>query len=302
MFFKLLVRIKYLFFNVQNDWEIGFSTVPIENFINSKKIPKINWLKMPKNVFWADPFGIRLKNKYYIFYEEFKKKEGYGVINCIEMDTEFNIIKNETIIDEKIHFSFPQLISFRGGIYMLPETCNKLKLSLYRCISFPWTWKEEIVLINEPCVDSILYQKNNYWYLFYSKASDNDKGFLRINSNLKSNWEDCHEYLITNNSKNSRNGGQIINLNSKSYRISQDCSKIYGEKIGIHEIIEISPEIYSEITVKEISLKKGLVNCCHTLNECGDLTLIDRRRERLYLKSFAEIFQSLINKTIYKKA
>lgn len=301
MFFKVLNRIKYFFFNIQNDWEIGFTPNSIEQFINLNIVPKINWLKMPRDVFWADPFGIRVKNKYYIFYEEFRKKENYGVINCIEMDSEFNVIKNGTVIDEKTHFSFPQIISYCGEKYMLPETCNKQKLSLYICISFPWKWKEEIVLINEPCVDSILYQKNNFWYLFYSKASDINKGFLRINSCLKSKWEDCPEYLINNNSKNSRNGGQIIELDSESFRISQDCSNIYGEKIGIHKIIEISPEKYSEIPIKEISLNKSFVTCCHTLNECGDLTLIDRRRERLYLKSFAEIYQSLKKKTIYNK-
>ena len=301
MFFKLKIRIKYFFFHVQNDWEIGFSRISIEKFIHSKKNPKIQWFKMPKNVFWADPFGIRVKDKYFIFYEEFRKKENYGVINCIEMDFDFNIIKNGTVIDEKTHFSFPQIISSDGEKYMLPETCNKEKLSLYRCISFPWVWEEDLVLINKPCVDSILYQKNNIWYLFYSKASDNNRGYLRMNSNLKSNWEDCQEYLINNNSENSRNGGQIIDLKNESYRISQNCSNIYGEKIGIHKITEISPDSYSEVSIKEISLKKGSVTCCHTLNECGDLTLIDRRRERLYLKSFAEIYQSIMKKTSYNK-
>lgn len=296
MFSKLLNRIKYFLFQVHYDWEIGYTISSIDEIVHLDIIPKIKWFKMPRNVFWADPFGIKKNEHYYIFYEEYHKDENYGTINCIELDIHFNVINNKTVIDEKIHFSFPQVFESNGEIYMIPETCNKKKLSLYKCTTFPWEWIEETVLIQEPCVDSVLYQNDNFWFLFYSKATNGDNLYIRKNNNLKSNWENCEELIINKNPKNSRNGGAIIESGNAIYRISQDCSKVYGEKVGINQIIEISPENYSEIFIKEISLNKGLVKCCHTLNRCGEITLIDRRRERLYLKPLSEIFSNIKKK------
>lgn len=289
MFSRFVNRVKYFLFHVQNDWEIGYIELPIENVINSIKMPKIKWLKMPRNVFWADPFGVQIEDKYYIFYEEFNKDINYGIINCMVLDTAFNVLSNQTVIDEKTHFSFPQIIVYKGDYYMLPETCQKQKLSLYKCTSFPWKWQEEKVILEESCVDSILFFTKNEWHLFYSKVNGNHNLHLKKSHDLLGNWSLQQEHLISQNPDFARNGGEIFENKQGIFRISQYCKTIYGEKIGVHKVQNISPVKYQETLIREISLKKSLVSCCHTLNRCGNITLIDRRRERLYLKSIKEI-------------
>lgn len=296
MFFRIINRIKYFLFHVQNDWEIGFIQLTIEDVIASGKVPKIHWLKMPRNVFWADPFGVQVDEKYYIFYEEFRKDLQYGVINCMVMDSHFKMLSNQTIIDENTHFSFPQIIPYNGEYYMLPETLQKNKLSLYKCTTFPWKWEEENVLLEEPCSDSILFLLENEWYLFYSKANAGHNLRLKKSNDLTGDWSLQQEYLISQSPANARNGGEVFKCEKGIFRISQYGKTFYGEKIGIHKVQNILPAAYQETLIREISLQKGLVSCCHTLNSCGNITLIDRRRERLYIKSLKEMLAALLDK------
>ena len=65
MFFNQLTRLKYLFFNVQNDWEIGFKETLHNPNLN---LENIKWVKMPKNVYYADPFIFTLKSLDIIYF------------------------------------------------------------------------------------------------------------------------------------------------------------------------------------------------------------------------------------------
>jgi hypothetical protein len=296
MFFKFFERLKYLLFDVENDWEIGISESSFSAFLEKDRIPKITWFKNPKNVFWADPFGIKLQQHYYIFFEEFDKETQYGNISCLILDERKKIVSKEIIIDEKIHFSFPQVFFFKDNYYMLPETHQKHKLSLYTATKFPNKWEEKYTLLNLPCVDSLLFFKQGIWYLFYSIIGSKYL-FLRKNSNLTDNWENCIEETINTNPFNARNAGSIIIHNNKNFRVSQNCISTYGKSIVINEVDEISENNFSEKIVKEIKMKQQKM-CTHTLNVCDDIVLIDRRRERLFLKTIRKIF-SKIKKIVF---
>ena len=292
---RLINGLKYLLFDVHNGWEMGFMSTPIEKVISNKKLGDIHWLKTPKNTIWADPFGLKVDNHYYVYYEE-KYQGEYGVVNCMVLDDKLNMITNKTIIDEGVHFSFPNVFEFDHSYYMLPETYEKGRLSLYECLEFPFEWKEEVIILNEPCVDSSLFFYEGMWFLLYCKLGHENNLFLKINSKLKEGWGEVDEVLVNQDPFNSQNGGRIIDINGNLFRVSQNCSKIYGESIVVNAIDQLSNESYNESIFHEFKLKSKTVSCCHTLNSCGDITLIDRRRERYYLKSPKGILSDLLKK------
>lgn len=292
---KLLTRLKYLFFHVHNDWEIGIVEKSINHIIENKNLPKVKWIKSPMNTTWADPFGIKHNNQYYIFYEDLKKGK-HGIINCMILDSNFKQIENRTIIDEGAHFSFPQVFKLNGAFYMLPETCSKNKLSLYKCKEFPWSWEEETTLLNIACVDSILFEKDGLWHLFYKRLGEDHKSFLRVNENLKSNWENTTEILVSESKFNCRNAGQVVHYDNKTFRISQNCKSKYGESIVINQILKMKGASYEEKVYHEIKTNSKTVSCYHTLNACEDISLIDRRRERYFLKSLSDIMKPIVSK------
>ncbi len=296
MFFKLKDRIRHLFFDIDIDWEIGFTNGKLKDIFSEFDMSKVNWFKMPKEVFWADPFGIYLNEKYYIFYEEYKKEQKYGVINCLILNKQLKIISNQTIIDEKLHFSFPFVFEKDGKFFMIPETHQKNRLSIYECIDFPNNWTEKSILINEACVDSLVFFDDGVWNLLYSKIGQENKLFIKRNHLLFDNWDNCDEELINENPYFSRNGGQIIKFNNTKYRIAQNCQYIYGESIVITEINSLRSSSFSENIINEIKPNKSKEFCIHTLNFCHNIWLIDRRRERLFLKSPKRILNVINSK------
>ena len=297
MFSKLIERIKYFFFDVENDWEIGFSKVPIDYFL-AKKQPPMHWFKMPRNVFWADPFGIYKEDKYFVFYEEFNKSKEYGTINCLMLNNQFEIIDNKVVIDEGIHFSFPYVFEFKGEYFMLPETCQKNEISLYKSTHFPFEWKQEKVILNIPGMDNMLFYHSQKWWLIYSSADSEKESiyYVRSNEDLFTDWEKCNEQIVYGSLYNSRSGGSVFEHENELYRIMQNCTDSYGQSVVINKIVNLSETDFREEAIKEIKLTSYLNTGFHTISKCGSISFIDRRRERLFLKPIGKMFKSVFSK------
>lgn len=297
----IIERIKYFFFTVENDWEFGVAKTTIEKFITGSNLPRIKWFSMPRNVFRGDPFGVKIDSVYYIFYEEYNKDKKYGIIRCMLLNSELKIIDDKVIIDDGTHFSFPVIFKYNDEFYLLPENYAKGKLTLYKAIKFPFEWKEEKVLLNLPCIDSIIFYEDNYWWLIYSNANiDNFNSVLNLRKNvdLFGDWDAAKEFTFNKEAYNTRCGGNVFKHNNMLYRVTQNCKDSYGQSLVINKVVNLSDTDFKEEPVKEIILNNFGVSGCHTLNACGDITLIDRKRERLYLKSFKMIKKSIKNKLL----
>ena len=295
MYFKLKERIKYFFCEIKYDWEIGIYNNSIESFITDKEREKnIDWIPLPPNCFYADPFGIIHENKKYIFFEEFNYDQSYGLISYLVLNNDNQVLEKQIIIDEEIHFSFPQIIKYNNHIYIMPETCQKGKLSVYQAEEFPNKWKEKHTLLNLPCVDSVLFEKNRIWYLFYSNATIGNKCFLRTNDNPFENWESQTEIVINESDYNSRNGGEMLNYKNEIYRVTQNCTSSYGESIVLNKF---NFQENHEEKFMELKMKGNF----HTLNKLGtDKVLVDRRIEKLKPKSIGRILKTIKTKLIAK--
>ena len=295
MFTKFFERVLHFLFEIDNDWEIGIINQPIQTIFKRKKLGKVNWLKMPRGVFWADPFGIKVENNYYLFYEEFNKKKGYGTINCMQLDENLNVIKNEVVIDSGSHLSFPFIFKENDGFYILPESCQANELSLYKAIIFPFQWVKDTVLIEEPCMDTIIFKYKNYWHLLYTLSKGPFQPhtlFHRKNTELKTNWSETHLFHFENNGFNSRGAGNIFEIDGKLYRASQNCKFSYGKSIVFNEV-KIEENSFSEKACLEIVYNRFLTSGFHTISSCEAISFIDRRRRRLFVKNLSEIFLSL---------
>ena len=66
---KLVFNFNYFF--RQEDWNVGYCLMSIEDFINCKDREniKIHWLKPSKSEYYADPFVITTKEDTYLFFE-----------------------------------------------------------------------------------------------------------------------------------------------------------------------------------------------------------------------------------------
>ena len=86
---KLKNRIRNILFFEQ--WIIFYDISSSENM--RKSFYRFKRMLPPKDRFWADPFVLHWKNKYYIFMEEFIYRENKGHISISEIDSEGNYTK-----------------------------------------------------------------------------------------------------------------------------------------------------------------------------------------------------------------
>ena len=85
--------------------------------------------------------------------------------------------------------------------------------------------------------------------------------------------------------RNSRNGGTPFMINSRLYRVAQDCSLTYGGALCIMEILRCTPDAYEEREVNHILPDTRSINPSglHTISAWGNRCLVDGKHYRFSL-------------------
>ena len=257
----------------------------------------------PKNYYWADPFGIQEKDKYYIFFEEAKLREDFGTIKCLELDKNLNLIQIKKVLERPYHLSYPNVFRYNNKFYMVPETHKNKTIELYEAINFPFKWKLTKTLIkNIDAADPTFFIYKNEFYIF-ANVDNHLKNLTLFKSNdfLNSNFEKVFS-INRINSKTTRNGGQVIIKKNKIFRISQNCENGYGNFITILKVINLGGK-FKEKTFKVIKPPKNLYGI-HTYNICNNLIIKDYKIKRnnliIVFKNFIYMFKKIYKKLFFR--
>ncbi len=253
------------------------------HFLESN-LNKVNPIKLPKGVFWADPFLFKYQDRTYVFFENFSYKEKKGKISC-------GVIKNNEVVDVidildlSYHLSYPFIFEEDGEIYLMPETSANNRLEIYKCINFPNQWELfSTAFEGEAVVDAFFFNDNlKQKWLFINKITapntsfDNELYIYKVDS-LKLNTIEPHKQNpVIIDSKIARNGGGIFKYKNELYRPSQrNTDGIYGKALNINQIEKLTMDEYSEKTVMTIepNFRKGLMSM-HHLHQIEDFFVFD---------------------------
>lgn len=239
------------------------------------------FIDQPSLSFWADPFPIKFKNKEYVFFEEMNWETNLGQISVIELGDQREVKSKKVIIQENFHMSYPNVFFYDDEYYMIPETSDNNKLSIYRCHNFPYEWKHEIDLFNNiKLVDATWAYYDDLYWLFANKIEEfenenNEKLYLYYSESLFStNWKAHPSNPIIDDASCARSAGKIYSDNGKLFRPSQNCLKSYGGNVVVNEIIELNTKNYQEKKISEIYPDKGYSGM-HTINSDGGVQVFD---------------------------
>ena len=241
-------------------------------------------LKLPKNVFWADPFVLEKDNTFYIFFEEFIYKTNKAHISMLELTKDGQSTSPVIIIDKPYHLSYPFLFEYGGTQYMIPETSANKTVELYKCSQFPLQWEfVENLMENMVLIDATILFHAEKWWLFgtnntHPATSTNDQLFLYYSNTLFSpEWKEHPQNPVATKISNCRPAGKIFTLNGKLYRPAQNnASKQYGYGIKINEIEVLTETEYREKEVFDIFPdKKNKLKAIHTINFVNNMIIID---------------------------
>ena len=191
-----------------------------------------------KGRYWiADPFLFEKDGQVYLFYEILNLITGVGKIAYSIMDEHGNATEPHIIIHERGHFSFPYIFENKGDIYIMPETCGRNTVQLYRAVRFPEKWEKAQVLIqNEFVVDSIFMNESNMDSILgsvqYRKPPEGRVISCWVKNVLfERSGNTVKQQLIREGEYGIRNAGKIfLDKEGNHIRPGQDCSGgIYGK-------------------------------------------------------------------------
>ena len=265
-----------------NHWQIAYRTNKETEFVLLPN-PSYGWA--------ADPFLVEFRGKTYLFAELYLyKSERNGVIGyCEYQNGQFG--EWTVTMDRHWHLSYPNVFVYDGKLYMCPESYQREDVSIYELQEFPDRWRRVATLIdNEKCADSTFFRYEGESYLFTFKPSFHQYGGQLYLYHIKGGSVVGEQY-ITDNKMSARPGGNVLYIDGKYFRVSQDCSDGYGCGLVFSEIRSVWPK-YEELIVKRISAEDLLGPCrgkyvgIHTYNTLNGIEVVDLKYPTFSLKEY----------------
>lgn len=217
-------------------WSIGYgssTSFPEKMIIDAKAMYSIEKLKAlnDSTVFLADPFFVKEKDTFYVFFEHQKTKKNADIGLLTSVDGK-NYKYRGTVLTQKFHLSYPQVFKYRNDFYMVPESKRANAILLYKAHRFPFDWKVCDTLVpNVQLVDPSLYLSDT---LNIMVASDYAKNmYVYQTDSLLGKWQ-LHQEPIALIGTESRAGGRFFADKKGLLLPVQDFSKGYGCGLSLY--------------------------------------------------------------------
>ena len=228
--------------------------------IYSKKCLESKW-KINPTIILADPFLFVHNGILYLFFES-KNFFSPGVLKMVHTTDLENWTEPVTVLKEKCHLSYPFVYEEGGRVYMIPETGAIGEVRIYQAEDDTlthFTYKNTILkqpegkIIKMGYGDSSIYKKDGVYYLMTMLQYDDAVNTLELytSNNLFGPYVAHPCSPVTTCMKIGRNAGSWIEHKGNLYRVSQDCTRRYGDNVNVSEITRLSETDYNETLIKE---------------------------------------------------
>ena len=222
------------------------------------RFAQLRYLVPPRDRFWADPFAVEYRGRYFIFFEELPYRTGKGRLMAMEVFEHAEPGEAQVILERPYHLSYPFVFDWEGALYMVPETMENRTVELYRCEAFPHRWRlHEVLLRDVDAVDATLCRQGNRWWMFVNIAdpgvNNTDELHLYWSATPFGPWTAHPRNPVISDVRCARPAGPLFSRGRNLYRPSQDCSRGYGHSVLINRVQVLSEDAYKETTVERIA-------------------------------------------------
>ena len=279
----------------QEYWRIGYCYY--DNDLTDFKVDnKCEWLNVDDIDYEADPFVFKIDGKHYIAYEAFDYLKGNAKLRCVDLNgMKYDFF--DEVNSSYGHKSYPFIFTHEHETYCIPEESDRNGLFLYKFNTETkrFTFIHQILNDGNYIDSSILYL-NNLFYILTSTSDEPYKQRLFYSPGLLNTFIEHQSSPIIESKKYGRNGG-LINYNGSYFRISQNCSRYYGENLELNLIDQISESRYSEQSTVSIHAGNNFDHGIHTLSYCDGVIVFDSKKRVFKLSN---LFRKAINKILKK--
>ena len=244
-------------------------------------VPPIEWLDLhDRHGFAADPFLIEEAGRRFCFFEALPYATNRGKIAYALLDERAGRTDVRDAIVAPFHLSYPYLLRYDGQILCIPEAGESGRVIAYAARDFPDGWYERQTLIEGFAgVDPTIFQHDGRWWLLATdgRAHWNSELHAWYADELFGAWRPHPGNPIKRGLAGTRPAGRPFVIDGRTYRPAQDCTLRYGRRLIVNEVLELSPEGFSEraVSIVEPDPAGPFADGLHTANACGDLIAVD---------------------------
>ncbi|MBN1867485.1 hypothetical protein JW916_09360 [Candidatus Sumerlaeota bacterium] len=240
----------------------------------------------PRGEFWADPFVVYRDGTYYLFFEEFRFRQGRGRIFVAEIDEGGLRGQPRLALERPYHLSYPFVFRWQDRDFMIPETIEAGVIEVYECVGFPTEWRRLKTLVADiQAVDTTLVEHEGRWWMFANAATNpGDKPYTDLylfhaDDPLTDRWTPHPMNPVVSDIRGSRPGGNVIRTEEGLVRVAHDCGDDARRGVRFKKILTLDERRYAEEEVRSLGPAKGdgLVRI-HTFNRENRMTVIDGLR------------------------
>ncbi len=267
-------------------WHIGWRYSENADVWKTGDLSGPSWqvLPDPGNRFYADPFAITWMGRTFVFFEDLDHRVGKGIISAIEFDGTGPVGGAIPALEEAWHLSYPFLIEDDNQLWMIPESSANRDVALYRCIRFPDKWERRCTLLSDLELGDATITRHNGLYYLFGAWRDGAGGYsdtlaIFYAEHLLGPWLPHASNPVLIDRSSARPAGNFVTMNGKLWRPVQDCADGYGAALGLAEVVELTPNTFTQIV--RHSIRPGPLwpgRRLHTLNRSGRLEVIDGSR------------------------
>lgn len=218
-------------------WSIGYGqSIGYPERIDASKnsIYSIEKLKAQNDstLFLADPFFVKEKDTFYLFFEHKKTKPNADVGLLTSTDGKKYQYRG-TVLTQKFHLSYPQVFKYKNAFYMVPESKQANMVLLYKAHHFPFDWRIcDTLITNVQLVDPSIYLSDSLNILV---ATDYEKNmYVYQADSLFGKWKLHKKKPIALIGTEARAGGRFFADKKGLVLPVQNCTKGYGYGVSLY--------------------------------------------------------------------
>jgi hypothetical protein len=186
--------------------------------------------------FVADPFAVERDGVWHLFFEVMNRTSGKGEIGRARSNDLATWSYEGLVLAEPFHLSYPAIYVTDDAVWMVPETWESQQVRLYRADPFPHRWTLDRVLLDGVAgTDPTLFRTpSGGWSMLLCKADNvHNSTLLRYDAPaITGPWVEAPESpLVVDSPDQARPGGHVFAVDGTLYRLGQDCSRRYGERL-----------------------------------------------------------------------
>jgi hypothetical protein len=266
-------------------WCLGYRRTASESALESfARLDESELLVPPPGSMWADPFPVRAEGIDLLFFEEQRARDQAARLVCAELHTDGTLGPIVPVLEAATHLSYPNVFTWDGEWFMVPESASAGVVSLYRAVSFPHAWRHECHLLSGvSLVDATLLHREGRWDLLATRITADDVALEEVCGysapSLTGPWLPHAANPLVSDAYRGRPAGRFLEERGVLLRPAQDSSVIYGHGVSLQEITTWTPTRYAERTlVHRTADWAPHLDGVHTFNRSETLSCIDVAR------------------------